>query len=81
MGIKKLIIVSFVTCIAYIFYIIQICHHPIVNISNVRKVNNVSDCAIIAFIQSQTLQFQEVRDIWMDECTEAQAHTLSLMLY
>ncbi len=81
MGIKKLFIVSFVTCIAYIFYIIKILHHSIVNISKVSKVSNVSDCAIIAFIQSQTLQFQELTDIWMDACTEAQAHTFSLMFH
>ncbi len=71
MGIKKSRLVSFVTCIAYIFYIIKICHHPIVHISKVRKVNNVSDCAIIAFIQSQTLQFQELQT---SGCMNAQRH-------
>lgn len=78
MGIEKLFIVSFVTCMAYIYYIIERHHHSIVNISKVRKVNDVSNSAIIAFIQSQIVQFQEVVDIWMDECTGT--HILSDVL-
>lgn len=71
---------SFVTCIAYIFYIIKRCH-SIVNISKIREVNDVSDCAVIVFIRSQTLKFHEAMAIWVDECTETQAHTFSLMFY
>lgn len=77
LGIEKLFIVSFVTYVANIFYNTKRCCHSIVSISKVREVRK--DCAIIAFIQPQTLQFQEVMDIRVDECTEMQAHTFSLM--
>lgn len=71
---------SFVIYIACIFYIIKR-RNSIVNVSKIMDDNDVSDCATIAFIQSQSLKFHEAMAIWVDECAETQAHTLSLMFY